>query len=84
MPIKITLAKAVRFHRAANALTIDAAAKATGIRKGTWIDIEQGRANPRLSTLSAIAHILQIPINALFTSYWPDNSRTDETLQDDH
>lgn len=71
MPTKITLAKAIRFHREAAGLTQDAAAKAAGIRKATWCDLENGHSNPRLSTLEAIAFTLNIPVNALFTAYWP-------------
>jgi DNA-binding XRE family transcriptional regulator len=74
MPTKLTLAKAVKYHRGMQGLSTASAAKAAGIRPNTWNDIELGRANPRLSTLEAIAFTLGVPVNALFTAYWPQST----------
>jgi DNA-binding XRE family transcriptional regulator len=74
MPTKLTLAKAVKYHRSMQGLSTAAAAKAAGIRPNTWNDIELGRANPRLSTLEAIAFTLGVPVNSLFTAYWPQST----------
>lgn len=72
MPTKTTLAKAIRHYRVAAGLSIAQAAAAAGIRPNTWNDLELAQANPRLSTLEAVAFTLHVPVNALFTALWPN------------
>lgn len=43
-------------------MTIDALSKTSGVSVRTIIDIEQGRANPRLSAIEALAAALDVPV----------------------
>lgn len=71
MPTKLTIARAIRYHRTAAGLSTQAAAKAAGIRPNTWNDLEQGKANPRLSTLEAVAFTLHVDVSELFKEVGP-------------
>jgi len=65
MLIKATLGANVAHYRHALGLSTQAAAKAAGVRPNTWNDIELGRANPRLTTLIAVAYTLGVPVHKL-------------------
>jgi DNA-binding XRE family transcriptional regulator len=65
MLIKATLGANVARQRHALGLSTQAAAKAAGVRPNTWNDIELGRANPRLTTLIAVAYTLSVPVHKL-------------------
>lgn len=72
MPAKITIARAVKRLRLQSGFSTQEAAKAAGIRPNTWNDIERGQANPRLSTLEAIAYTLGVETSAFFQ---PENTQ---------
>ena len=74
-----TLPQAIRYHRERMHLTQEAAAERSGIRTATWCQLESGMANPRLSTLDAVAFTLGVPVNDLFTKYSVGRNLIDDT-----
>ncbi|MEC7161538.1 MAG: helix-turn-helix transcriptional regulator [Pseudomonadota bacterium] len=56
----------VRAARKAARLTYDQAAKRAGMSKSGWWEIENGRTDPRASTLAAMAQALAVPVGAFF------------------
>ena len=67
MPVKLTLSRSIRHHRKRMSLTQDKAAERSGFRVWTWKQLESGHANPRLSTLEAVAFTLGVNMADLFT-----------------
>jgi transcriptional regulator with XRE-family HTH domain len=67
MLTKISLARAITHYRQQQGLSQREAAKACGIRHNTWNDLELAKANPRLSTLEAVANTLRVSIMSLFS-----------------
>jgi transcriptional regulator with XRE-family HTH domain len=65
MLLKATLGANVARQRRALGLSTQTTAKAAGVRPNTWNDIELGRANPRLTTLIAVAYTLGVPVHKL-------------------
>jgi transcriptional regulator with XRE-family HTH domain len=65
MLLKAILGANVARYRHALGLSTQAAAKAAGFRPNTWNDIERGVANPRLTTLIAVAYTLGVPVHKL-------------------
>ena len=63
-----TLGSRVRGLREASGLTQEALAQAAGIGRITLIRLENGRNIPKLSTLRAIAHVLEEPVEDLLSS----------------
>src|SRR3954471_22316581 len=59
------LAGNVRRLRIARHLSLSELARATGIGKATLSSIENGRANPTVGTLAAVADALRVPIAEL-------------------
>ena len=59
------LAANVRRLRIAGRLSLSELARATGIGKATLSSIENGRANPTVGTLAAIAEALRVPVAEL-------------------
>src|SRR5689334_18666451 len=59
------LAANVRRLRIARHLSLSELARATGIGKATLSSIENGRANPTVGTLAAIAEALRVPVAEL-------------------
>jgi transcriptional regulator with XRE-family HTH domain len=67
MLTKHALARAIAYYRHQQGLSQRQAAKACGIRHNTWNDLELAKANPRLSTVEAVAHTLGVSVMALFS-----------------
>jgi len=65
MLLKSILGANIARYRLALGLSTQAAAKAAGMRPNTWNDIELGRANPRLTTLIAVAFVLRVAVYQL-------------------
>jgi transcriptional regulator with XRE-family HTH domain len=65
MLIKSILGANVARQRHALGLSTQTAAKAAGVRPNTWNDIERAVANPRLTTLIAVAYTLGVPVHKL-------------------
>lgn len=59
------LAGNIRRLRIARHLSLSELARATRIGKATLSSIENGRANPTVGTLSAVAAVLQVPVAEL-------------------
>src|SRR3954451_21862539 len=59
------LARNIRRLRIARHLSLSELARATQIGKATLSSIENGRANPTVGTLSAVASALQVPVAEL-------------------
>src|SRR3954452_7488758 len=59
------LAANVRRLRIARHLSLSELARATGIGKATLSSIENGRANPTVGTLAAVAEALRVPVAEL-------------------
>jgi transcriptional regulator with XRE-family HTH domain len=60
------LAAAVRRLRVAARLSLSELARATGVGKATLSTIENGRGNPTVDTLAALAAALEVPVSDLF------------------
>lgn len=61
-----TVGRRVRDLRQQRRMTIDALAAASGVSRGTVIQIEAGRGNPSVTTLSNLANALGAEITSLF------------------
>jgi transcriptional regulator with XRE-family HTH domain len=61
----IALGQAVRRHRHAKGLTIEALARKAGVSTGHLGRIERGQGNPRWDTLSALASALDMSLSVL-------------------
>src|SRR3954466_14857550 len=59
------LAANVRRLRIARHMSLSELARATGIGKATLSSIENGRANPTVGTLAAVAEALRVPVAEL-------------------
>jgi transcriptional regulator with XRE-family HTH domain len=70
-----TLARAVRRKRMARAWTIDHLASRAGVSKGAVVAVENGGANPSLSTITRLADALAVPITELLGGDEPDRVR---------
>lgn len=64
-PIHATLAANLRRLRIARHLSLSELARATGIGKATLSGIENGRANPTVETLAALAGALRVSLSEL-------------------
>lgn len=62
----VALGTAIRSHRQAKGLTIEALAHKAGMSTGHVGRIEQGHVNPRWDTLCALASALDMPLAELF------------------
>ena len=62
----------VRAFREAAGLTQESLARAAGIGRVTLVRLENGKHTPKVSTLAAIAQVLERPVEDLFAS--PDES----------
>jgi putative transcriptional regulator len=62
----------VRALREAAGLTQESLARAAGIGRVTLVRLESGKHTPKISTLAAIAQILERPVEDLFAG--PDES----------
>ena len=71
---KQVLGSRVRRTRETANLTQEALAQAAGIGRVTLVRLENGKHVPKLSTLKAIAHVLEKPIEDLLAG--PDDSGT--------
>ena len=60
------LGASISRHRKRCGLTIEKLAYGVEISKGNLSDIENGKRDPRYTTLKAIAEGLDIPLSALF------------------
>ncbi len=67
MDLGAVIAENCRRHRAHRGLSQAALAERAGLSKQTVVDIEVGRANPRLETLDLLAGALQVSVRALIT-----------------
>jgi len=74
------LGKNVRHYRLTAKLSVQKAVEAAGMKRLTWIRIEAGKGNPHLSTIEAVAYVLKVPVNALFTALWPNLSKGKESV----
>ncbi|GAA0922305.1 XRE family transcriptional regulator [Nonomuraea longicatena] len=63
--INATIASNVRAHRAHRGLTLDALAARSGVSRGMLVQVEQGRTNPSVSTLTRIASALGVTVARL-------------------
>lgn len=52
-------------------VSLDEVARAAGVAIGSLSRIESGEANPRLSTLEAVAEALSVPVESLFERLAP-------------
>ena len=77
---KTTLAKAIKAIRAKQGLSGRQLSRLSGLKPETLSNIEQAKANPRLSTLEAIAFTLGVEVKELFTELKPDLVNKDENL----
>lgn len=62
------LGRNVRQLREARGLTQDQIAQLSGVPRSTWASLESGAANPTLSVLSRVAHVLQVSLEELVSS----------------
>ena len=67
-----TLGVRVKALREAAGLTQESLARAAGIGRVTLVRLESGKHTPKVSTLAAIAQVLERPVEDLFTG--PDES----------
>ena len=67
-----TLGVRVRAFREAAELTQESLARAAGIGRVTLVRLESGKHTPKVSTLTAIAQVLERPVEDLFAG--PDES----------
>jgi transcriptional regulator with XRE-family HTH domain len=65
------IARNVRRLRRRRDLTLDLLAERAGVSKGTVIGLEQGRANPSISTLCRLADALGVGVSTLIESDVP-------------
>ena len=65
MLTRLYLARAVRHYRTAQGLSMEKLAGMAGIRRLTIQQIEGGKANPRLSTITALAYTLNVSVQEL-------------------
>ncbi|WP_090938455.1 helix-turn-helix domain-containing protein [Nonomuraea jiangxiensis] len=63
--INQAIATNVRAHRAHRGLTLDALAARSGVSRGMLVQVEQGRTNPSVSTLTRIASALGVTVARL-------------------
>jgi transcriptional regulator with XRE-family HTH domain len=63
--INAAIASNVRAHRAHRGLTLDALAARSGVSRGMLVQVEQGRTNPSVSTLTRIASALGVTVARL-------------------
>jgi transcriptional regulator with XRE-family HTH domain len=73
--IQDTLAANLRRLRIARHLSLSELARATSISKATLSSIENGRANPTIETLAALASALRIPLGELIEELPPGDLR---------
>ena len=65
MLTRLYLARAVRHYRTAQGLSMEKLASMAGIRRLTVQQIESAKANPRLSTIIALAYTLNVSVQEL-------------------
>ena len=65
MLTRLYLARAVRHYRTAQGLSMEKLASMAGIRRLTVQQIESAKANPRLSTITALAYTLNVSVQEL-------------------
>ncbi|TMS00796.1 helix-turn-helix domain-containing protein [Nonomuraea basaltis] len=63
--INQAIANNVRFQRSHRALTLDQLAARSGVSRGMLVQVEQGRTNPSVSTLTRIASALGVTVARL-------------------
>lgn len=78
-PQAIAVGRRVRALRAERGLTLSALARDAGIGKSSLSELEQGRRNPTLATLYALAGPLGVPLVALLGEE-PGNTSSDGSL----
>ena len=66
MEIKKILAKSIRRLRLEKGMSQLELATQADITPGMVMDLEYGRANPKMKTLNKIAGVLDVPFSALF------------------
>lgn len=67
--LEIAIGRQVHQYRKQLNLSIAAVCKITGLSHGMMSKIENGNISPSLSTLSALANALNVPVTALFRAY---------------
>lgn len=67
--LEVALGNQIRVLRRQQDLSISDLASAAGISNGALSKIENGGISPSLSTLQAIANVLQTPLSTLFASF---------------
>ena len=67
--LEIAIGKQVRASRKRLNLTVAALAKQAQLSTGMLSKIENGQTSPSLSTLTALARALQVPVTSLFRGY---------------
>lgn len=73
--LTMTMAQRICALRKAQDFTFDELARRAGVSKGTLVQIEQGRANPSISTLCRLAATLGVSVADLVAPAGPANSR---------
>jgi transcriptional regulator with XRE-family HTH domain len=63
--VTAAVAKNVRAQRAHRGITLDALAARSGVSRGMLVQVEQGRTNPSVSTLTRIADALGVTVARL-------------------
>lgn len=73
--LAMAMAQRICSLRKAQDFTFDELAKRAGVSKGTLVQIEQGRANPSISTLCRLAATLGVSVADLVAPAGPASSR---------
>ena len=63
--VAAAIGRNVRALRQQRRLTLDALAAASGVSRGTVIQVESGKANPSIATLVALSEALQVGVASL-------------------
>jgi transcriptional regulator with XRE-family HTH domain len=74
-PLREQLAANLRRLRIARRLSLSELARATAMSKATLSGIENGRANPTVETLAALADALRVPVGELLEALPPGELR---------
>ncbi|MBQ0990714.1 helix-turn-helix transcriptional regulator [Micromonospora sp. H61] len=69
------LGHAVANARYAAGLTLDGLAERSGISRRMLTEVEQGRINPSIGVLHAIAHAVDVPLGELASAACTDGAR---------